>query len=108
MSLYPLPADGNRAQWIVDNAGTNIYRLEMVRLEAWPFANGDPAAIHFGDVMILTMGGGDAVTEVDPADRALESGQAKVLAVEFEYAAGQTGYSLALSFEGECYLAMGE
>jgi hypothetical protein len=106
LSLYPLPNEGNRAQWILDNGGSETFTLNGIRVESWPFANGDPTVIHFGDVTISASGGEDIVSDIDPADRSLEPGQSKLLSLEFQYAAGDGDYSYDLIFDGACTIGI--
>jgi hypothetical protein len=107
LSLYPLPNEGSRAQWILDNGGSETFVFNSIRVESWPFANGDPTSIHFGEVTISASGGEDIVSEIDPADRSLEPGQSKLLSLEFQYAAGDGDYSYDLSFDGACMIGIG-
>ncbi len=106
LSLYPLPNEGNRAQWMLDNGGSETFVFNGIRIESWPFANGDPTSIHFGDITISASGGEDIVSEIDPVDRSLEPGQTNVISLEFQYAAGDGDYSYALGFDGGCTIGV--
>lgn len=106
LSLYPLPKEGKKAQWILDNGGSETFVFKGLRIESWPFANGDPTSIHFGEVTISASGGEDVVSEIDPADRSLEPGQATLLSLEFQYPAGDGDYSYELNFEGACKIGI--
>ena len=106
LSLYPLSNEGKRAQWILDNGGSETFVFNSIRVESWPFANGDPTSIHFGEVTISASGGEDIVSEIDPADRSLEPGQSKMLSLEFQYAAGDGDYSYYLGFDGACTIGI--
>jgi hypothetical protein len=107
LSLYPLPNEGNRAQWILDNGGSKTLIFNGIQVESWPFANGDPPGIHFGDITISASGGEDIFSEIDPVDRSLEPGQSKLLSLEFQYAAGDGDYGYELNFDGACTIGIG-
>jgi hypothetical protein len=107
LSLYPLPNEGNRAQWILDNGGSKTFIFNGIQVESWPFANGDPTGIHFGDITISASGGEDIFSEIDPVDRSLEPGQSKLLSLEFQYAAGDGDYGYELNFDGACTIGIG-
>ncbi len=106
LSLYPLPNEGNKAQWILDNGGNETFVFNGIRVESWPFANGDPTDIHFGEITISASGGEDIVSEIDPADRSLEPGQSRLLSLEFQYAAGDGDYGYELNFDGACTIGI--
>lgn len=106
LSLYQLPNEGNRAQWILDNGGSERFVFNGIRVDSWPFANGDPTGIHFGDITISASGGEDIVSEIDPAERSLDPGQSKLLSLEFQYPAGDGDYSYELNFDNACTIGI--
>jgi len=101
-----LPNEGNRAQWILDNGGSETFVVNGFTLEDFPFANGDLTGVQFGDVTIAASGGEEIVSEIDPADRSLEPGQSKLLSLEFQYAAGDGNYGYELNFDGACTIGI--
>jgi len=104
--LFNPSIEGNKVDWLIDNGGTDEFRVEGL-IPGWPtLTNGEVEQILLGELVLLQgdIQGDGELHWVEGVDTTIRAGKSTFITMTFQYAAGYTGYSMQLILNDGCVL----